>query len=156
MARHSSVGMEILFIPRFFAVNILSNVIRYREERTWKNSDLYALFYSTTFTQDEIRPIESSTIIQRERGRVVRTELITKWRGGGIHCIAWKNFLCRRLVCEPGARRIQPVTTLSLGRRIACLIDSPDANLEIRGDVVSSGSGARDLSRPFARYPLWK
>lgn len=62
----------------------------------------------------------------------------------------------RRLVCEPGARRIQPVTTLSLGRRIACLIDSPDANLEIRGDVVSSGSGARDLSRPFARYPLWK
>lgn len=69
-----------LFILRFFAVNILSNVIRYREERTWKNSDLYALFYSTTFTQDEIRPIESSTIIQRERGRVVRTELITKWR----------------------------------------------------------------------------
>lgn len=117
---------------------------------------IYALFYSTTFTQDEIRPIESSTIIQRERGRVIRTELITKWRGGGIHCIAWKNFLCRRLVCEPGARRIQPVTTLSLGRRIACLIDSPDANLEIRGDVVSSGSGARDLSRPFARYPLWK
>lgn len=54
----------------------------------------------------------------------------------------------RRLVCESGARRIQPVTTLSLGRRIACLIDSPDANLEIRGDVVSSGSGARDLSRP--------
>lgn len=91
MARHSSVGMEILFIPRFFAVNILSNVIRYREERTWKNS----LFYSTTFTQDEIRPIESSTIIQRERGRVIRTELITKWRGGGIYCIAWKNFLCR-------------------------------------------------------------
>lgn len=41
---------------------------------------IYALFYSTTFTQDEIRPIESSTIIQRERGRVVRTELITKWR----------------------------------------------------------------------------
>lgn len=80
MARHSSVGMEILFIPRFFAVNILSNVIRYREERTWKNSDLYALFYSTTFTQDKIRPIESSTIIQRERGRVIRTELITKWR----------------------------------------------------------------------------
>lgn len=54
---------------------------------------IYALFYSTTFTQDEIRPIESSTIIQRERGRVIRTELITKWREyivsrGKIFCAA--------------------------------------------------------------------
>lgn len=51
MARHSSVGMEILFIPRFFAVNILSNVIRYREERTWKNSDLRVILFDDFYSR---------------------------------------------------------------------------------------------------------
>lgn len=45
---------------------------------------------------------------------------------------------CRRLVCTVcPLREFAPVL-------LACLIDDGDANLEIHGDVVSSGSDARD------------
>ena len=59
--------------------------------------------------------------------------------------------MCRRLVCAVlgGAREF---SVTPFWRGVACLIDSADANLEIRGDVVSSGSGARDpIARNVAR-----